>query len=220
MHWVDRGPEPAGLGQTRSVYTPRWVQYYTARVGKKPTDSYWLNFRDELDSVFKGLCAYCEEFAKGEVDHFKPKSRFPDLVYYWTNWLFVCHECNHSKLDKWPADGYVDPCAIADSERPERYFFFNTKTGHITPKRNLPPKSFLKAQETIEDLGLNDMHHLRIRVALLELLPARIPINPGCLTSNFNQDVLRFASRDRPLSSLRRAWLSEHGYSLEDQENG
>ena len=28
MHWVDRGPEPGGLGHIRQAYTPRWVQFY------------------------------------------------------------------------------------------------------------------------------------------------------------------------------------------------
>ena len=220
MHWVDRGPEPAGLGEIHSNYTPRWVQYYTAHIGSKPTDDHWRGFHDDLESVFRGLCAYCEEFAGGEVEHFQPKSKFPDLVYSWTNWLFVCHECNHSKLDKWPAGGYVDPCAISDSERPEHYFSFNTQSGYITPKRNLPLKSFLKAQETIKDLGLNDMHHLGIRGVFLDFLSARFPINPGGLTSNFIQDVFRIASRSKPLSSLIRAWLLEHGYPVEDTESG
>ena len=212
MHWVDRGPEPSGLGTIRSTYTPHWIQFYTAGIGKRPTDAYWRNFRYELEIVFHGLCAYCEEYAKGEVDHFKPKSKFPDLVYSWTNWLFVCHVCNHSKLDAWPDDGYVDPCSIAEIDRPENYFDFDTTTGFIVPNKNLPPPSRLKAQSTIDDLGLNAFHHLRYRAAILELLRAALPHDSSSLTISDMMTCKRVGSRERPISSLIRAWLSEQGF--------
>ena len=215
MHWVDRGPEPAGLGKIRSVYTPRWIQYYKAHVGQRPTDSYWLNFLDELEGVFKGLCAYCEEYTFGEVDHFQPKSKFPHLVYTWGNWLFACHECNHSKLDKWPADGYVDPCAILEIDRPEHYFVFDTQTGRVMPNGNLTADYRKKAQETIDHIGINNLHHRKKRVVWLTMFSATMPANPGGLTGRTREIIARFASREMQLSSFVRAWLSEHGYPME-----
>ena len=153
MHWVDRGPEPAGLKRIHCIYTPLWIQYYPARVGKKPTDSYWRSFREELENVFRGLCAYCEEATSGEVEHFQPKSKFPHLVYTWDNWLFACHECNHSKLDYWPASGYVDPCSNSKSDRPEDCFVFDIQTGLIMPNRDLTPSSHKKARKPSKILG-------------------------------------------------------------------
>lgn len=35
----------------------------------------------DVRTVFFGLCAYCEELCKDEVEHFRPKSRFPERVY-------------------------------------------------------------------------------------------------------------------------------------------
>ena len=119
MHWIDRGPEPRGLGEIRERYTPRWIGHYRDSVETKPTDSRWRDFHDELEQRFFGLCGYCESIDKGEVDHFHPKSRFPESVYDWSNWIFACHDCNQAKGDKWPGGGYVDPCAMDESCRPE-----------------------------------------------------------------------------------------------------
>ncbi len=216
MHWVDRGPEPIGLRQIRADHTPRWVQYYTKGVGDRPTDSHWRRFHDDLNVVFGGLCAYCEETTKGEIDHFRPKSQFPDLVYSWFNWLFACHECNNAKTGVWPPLGYVDPCAFSRVDRAEHHFVFNTQTGFISPKQSLSPHRSEKARRTIAQLRLNDPHHLKNRVEWLEMFSATMPDNPNDLTPRTTEILVRFASRGRQLSSLVRTWLSEHGYPMED----
>jgi hypothetical protein len=71
--------------------------------------------------VFRGVCCYCE--AKGEffgvpgefdVEHFKPKSRFPDIAHEWTNLYYCCGWCNRNKgavvLDFKPGLYFPDPC--------------------------------------------------------------------------------------------------------------
>ena len=218
MHWVDRGPEPEGLGEIRADHTPRWVQYYTEGVGSRPTDSHWRHYYDNLKYVFGGLCAYCEEITKGEVDHFRPKSQFPDLVYSWSNWLFACHECNQAESSYWPAGGYVDPCEMSRPNRPEHYFLFDTQTGFILPNGSLTPRRRQKAQRTIDDLGLNDLQHLKERVEWLYLFSTAIPADPDGLTACTRKTLVRFASRESQLSSFVLTWLSEHGYLMEHLE--
>ena len=161
MHWVDRGDEPTGLVGVRARYTPGWVNYYSLGGGTKPNDSRWTSFKGDLERVFAGLCAYCENACRGEVDHFQPKSIFPERVYDWANWLLSCHDCNHAKGDKWPTGGYVDPCAT--SPRPESFFDFDTLTGEIVPKEGLGSTRRRVAQTMIDDLKLNEHHHLRNR---------------------------------------------------------
>jgi len=165
MHWVDRSPEPDGLGAVRSRYILRWVEYYPNRTGVRPSDSHWRRFHDDLSKVFSGLCAYCEESDEGEVDHFHPKSKFPQMVYDWSNWVFACHSCNLAKGEKWPPGGYVDPCSRSRPARPENFFDFNTVTGYIIPKAGLSPARRKKAMQMIGDLRLNAHHHLRTRRA-------------------------------------------------------
>ena len=216
MHWVDRGPEPGGLGHIRRAYTPRWVQYYRSGVGSKPTDSRWREFHVDLRTHFYGLCGYCECSCKGEVDHFRPKSRFPESVYEWSNWIFACHDCNQAKGDKWPVVGYVDPCTVSESSRPETYFTFDTKTGEIVPLKGLDSDSWDKAQGMIDDLRLNGRHHLEKRVALLYVMKETIPDDPReeTLVSSRLRRILTMRSYE--LSSLARAWLVERGYSVGD----
>ena len=204
MHWVNRGPEPGGLAGIRGTYTPRWIEYYRNGFGDRPTDSRWRDFIDDLNQAFGGVCGYCEEYDEGEVDHFRPKSRFPDLVYEWSNWIFACHNCNQAKGDKWPADGYVDPCTESESSRPENYFTFNMRNGAIVPLRDLDTGTFENAQRMITDLKLNDMHHIVGRLARLKILEAGIPVSPGDETPR-NRALRRLAeSRDSDLSSPSR----------------
>ena len=214
MHWVDRGDEPEGLEAIRERYTPRWVSYHRDRVGQSPNDSRWQDFSADLGKRFSGLCAYCEKSCKGEVDHFRPKSRCPDLVYEWTNWLFACHECNQAKGDKWPAQGYVDPCADTEAEHPENYFGFNIETAHIIPRSDLSAGRHDRAVKMIGALQLNAAHHLRTRLWLLDFLRDRFPVDTQVRTQVPPSDSLRrrLVSRDTMLSSLTRAWLSERGY--------
>ena len=216
MHWVERGPEPPGLEARRITYTPRWVAFYPDRVGRRPYDTYWTSFYEDLRDAFRGLCAYCERKLRGEVDHFRPKTKFPELVYCWSNWLFACGECNNAKGDKWPTDGYVDPCAISPLERPEQYFTFETQTGHIIPKRELSPELRRKAQTMIDDLGLNDWQHLEVRVERLELASGLLPDDLSNLTYDERADLEFVSSRDTQLSGIVRSWFSERGYSFDN----
>ena len=212
MHWVDRGPEPDRLARIRDQFTPRWVRFYGSGVGDKPSDSRWRDFSGDLADAFHGLCAYCEGPCRGEVDHFRPKSRYPDLVYSWSNWLFACHDCNHAKGEKWPPRGYVDPCAKSPRAHPEHFFNFDLLTGEILPKEGLSRARRRKAQSTIDDLRLNEWHHLRNRLWMLEVISALIPDDPAEMTAESEEWRADLSSRTTRYTSITRQWLSERGH--------
>ena len=214
MHYVDRGPEPPGLDDIRVQYTSRWIGYYKLGNGRLPTDSHWRKFHNDLYKSFHGVCGYCEKMCRGEVDHFQPKSLRPDLVYCWINWIFSCHDCNTSKGARWPKGGYVDPCAECESSRPEHHFRFDTLTGEILPADGLDDHGRNKAQSTIDDLSLNAHHHLRSRLERLIIVRGIIPDDPSMFTDDIKLLFDYLVSRDTPLSSLTRAWLSQQGYSI------
>lgn len=216
MHWVERGPEPEGLAPIRARYTPRWVDFYRHGVGERPPgDSRWRDFQVNLNGVFSGLCGYCEEPCKGEVDHFRPQSRYPEYVYQWSNWVFACHDCNHAKREKWPNEGYVDPCAGSIFERPENFFNFDTRTGELLPKQSLSGMQYQKAQGMISDLQLNDEHHLKQRREWIVLVSGAIPENSSAQTTEEQALRCHLVSRSTQLSSLSRAWLTDRGYSID-----
>ena len=173
MHWVDRGPEPQGLDSIRSKFTPDWVNYYKKCTGQKPEDSLWSKFRKDIKERFSDLCAYCERRCDddiGEIDHFKPKSRFPNLVYEWSNLILACSNCNRSKDNKWPPGGYIDPCEVLLQERPEIYFEYDAATCHIIPLDGLSPAMNNRAIIMIKHLNLNGEDHINRRRSWLELL--------------------------------------------------
>ena len=217
MHWIDRGPEPDGIVQIHARYTQSWVQHYRHRVGRKPSDNYWRDFHNDMERVFCGLCAYCEELCKGEVDHFRPKSRFPELVYTWSNWLFACHDCNQAKGGRWPTEGYVDPCATSKQSHPESYFEFDVLTAEVLPREGLSQSRRNRAQKTITDLRLNGRHHLRKRLAWLLLLSDSLTSDATAETPDKKSLRDHLASRGTQLSSITRAWLSQRGFSIDNR---
>lgn len=42
-------------------------------------------------------CAYCEDSAADEVEHIRPKTLYPELVFAWVNYLYACGPCNGPK---------------------------------------------------------------------------------------------------------------------------
>lgn len=174
MRWIDRGPEPDGIQAYARQFTQGWVAYFRDRIGERPNDSYWREFRELLGSRSGNICWYCERRCLREadaggkaptVDHFRPLSRYPELAYQWANLIFSCRRCNgENKGDKWPASGYVDPSAVDERERPERHFDYDTETGEIIPMTGLSSEAHERTLQTIDDLGLNklDLRYYRL----------------------------------------------------------
>lgn len=216
MHWIDRGPEPSGIHSLHDTYTGGWVNHYRHGAGKLPTDRYWRNFIDTLRERSFGLCAYCEGIARGEVDHFRPKSKFPELVYSWSNWLFACHDCNHSKSNRWPASGYIDPCGSVREERPERYFQFDLLTGMIQARPTLSDGDRQKASAMIGDLRLNGRHHLKRRLIRTLEVEALLGGDPENVNDATRSAILELASREHECSSVVRALLLARGLRIEE----
>ena len=213
MHWVDRGEEPTALEPIRLQRTPGWVAHYSQfnipRIGKPPRDNGWNEFLDTLGDRFYWLCGYCEDWGKLQVDHFRPKSKFPDLVYVWSNWVLSCIGCNFTKRDKWPSGGYVDPCENVDSAHPESFFRFDMMSKEILPRDDQSEQRKSIAWDTIVDLGLNDFHHLRKRADRLSNLEEKLQGKDEAETRRISADE---TSRDARLSSVARAWLLDRGY--------
>ena len=215
MHGVDRGPEPPGLAKAARKYTQRWVEYYDHGRGDKPSDDHWRKFHTNVREAFFGLCAYCEEICRGEVEHFRPKSKFPDRVYKWSNWLLACHDCNHAKGEKWPRGGYVDPCSRTRKGRPELFFRFDTLTGEIIPASGVTQSQVNKAKRMIKDLKLNELHHLEKRLGWLEVIRAYLRDCVGD-EDRVLDFIEEFTRRERELSSITRVILTERGYLAAD----
>lgn len=114
--------------------------------------------KDSLKAMFKKKCAFCESHIThidyGQIEHFKPKSKYPDLCFEWNNFLISCPICNgkSNKGDKFPLEQEGGPFINPVDENPDDFLKFEfdeiTKTFLIFPKNN-------RAVTTIKELGLN-----------------------------------------------------------------
>lgn len=129
-------------------------------------------------SFFK--CAFCEgkpqENGNIEVEHFFPKSMYPEKIFSWENLLPACRKCNDSKLAH---DTGHEPIVNPYDEDPDDYFqysdilikpFNKNKKGHSTivvcslnSARLMQPRAEIlinlhtfssNLQEALEDLDL------------------------------------------------------------------
>jgi uncharacterized protein (TIGR02646 family) len=88
----------------------------------------YQNYKADLRQDFSQKCGYCDasdRFFGGldgyHIDHFAPKSRFPNLSSTYVNLVYSCPYCNIAKSNKWIGDdftiphngteGFVDPCS-------------------------------------------------------------------------------------------------------------
>ena len=88
---------------------------------------HYRKYKNNLRDDFLARCGYCDandEYFGGvngsHIDHFAPKSIFPDLERNYDNLVYSCPFCNRAKSNKWvgndasiPNDGmrgFVDPC--------------------------------------------------------------------------------------------------------------
>lgn len=151
---------------------------------------------------------------KGEIDHFRPTSKFPHLVYEWSNWIFACHTCNHNKSAKWPNGGYINPCADDESEQPECFFDFNIESKRLIPRKGISSENVARACQMVTDLDLNGSYHIRKREERLYLIESRLD---GLIEdSEEEQEFLeRITARNFSLSSIIRKMLQEQGFEID-----
>ncbi len=177
MRWIDRGPAPGGITQLAIRFTQGWVDHHEARTGwrgERPRDSCWSDFRRILGERSGYLCWFCEgkcrqdgaakwnnDEWKSTVDHFRPISKFPELAYEWSNWVFSCRACNNDqKKDNWSEESeYIDPAAADIAEGPEQYFDYDhyVDRGTIVPKCGIGSDARKRANRTIADFDLNNV---------------------------------------------------------------
>lgn len=129
---------------------------------------HYRQYRELVRQDFRMCCAYCllgEILASGtegfDLDHFRPKWRFPDLAKDYYNLYYACHVCNWIKGGKWPPPKleqlgvcFVDLCSDDwDQHYQER------EDGCWVGRT-------LSGQFTIDALRLNRAHLVEIRALI------------------------------------------------------
>jgi len=125
MIWVERGAVPPILQENAERWhaelrTLRQQKATKTQISKIQQRYRHKQVKTALVQAFHGRCAYCESqitvVGYGAIEHFFPKSKYPDRTFVWDNLLLACDICNSRKGDTFPlaADGtplLVNPCA-------------------------------------------------------------------------------------------------------------
>jgi uncharacterized protein (TIGR02646 family) len=125
-----------------------------------------LRLREPLSAMTQAHCAYCdgslEVTSPPTIDHFLPKTHYPELVYAWANLYLACVMCQKEKARKFDSQInrviYRDELLRPDElgYRFERYFLFNYQNGDIEPNPQGSALDQMRAKYTIHSLGLNE----------------------------------------------------------------
>jgi uncharacterized protein (TIGR02646 family) len=102
-------------------------------------------------------CSFCDGFpldCLGEtIEHFRAKSVYPLLSYYWTNLFYCCNKCNEHKAES-PERKLLKPDSAG--YRFEDYFYVDYLTGRIEVNYGLSKSDRARAANTVELYGLNE----------------------------------------------------------------
>ncbi|MCE7986241.1 MAG: hypothetical protein DYG89_34120 [Caldilinea sp. CFX5] len=83
--------------QTYAERVQRGKTLFSAR--NKATSRVFKTVRETLAAMCSGSCRcmYCEDSCADEVEHIRPKDLYPEFVFVWENYLYVCGPCNGGK---------------------------------------------------------------------------------------------------------------------------
>ena len=153
MIHIDLAPEPSDfdtrvrvpgnqfLARTPLPNSTQWSKH-----------NYWNRCSNELYQAYGGICAYTGQWfprstTNVSVDHYLPKSRYPEKAYEWDNYRLTTSVMNNYKSDK----EILYPFTIADGD-----FVLDFPSCLIRPRKDMVPSLKSKAQQTINILHLND----------------------------------------------------------------
>jgi uncharacterized protein (TIGR02646 family) len=164
--------------------------------------------RLEVMAPGRARCMYCEDNLGTDIDHFWPKSDYPERAFQWANYLLACSHCNSNlKRDEFPLDSHQSPLLLDPTDPnddPVAHLTFLPTDGTFSPNTQ-------KGVESIRVFGLNDDRSPRrlptarrdtlvTLLALLKCFDAQIATDPT------KANAIRDALRRHPFSAVMQ-WL-------------
>lgn len=101
-------------------------------------------------------CMYCVDSHGCDIDHFRPKARYPARAFKWSNMLLCCTECGRFKGSQFPMANsrplLIDPTV----EDPWQHLDFDPDTGNLTARFDIHANDWsAKGTTTVEVLRLD-----------------------------------------------------------------
>ncbi|UPL14681.1 HNH endonuclease [Microbacterium galbinum] len=150
MRQLEKSAAPDSLKENAERWTARYLES-----GQRTRPWAIDAIKQALASETAGKCAYCEAkmlaVSYGDIEHFRPKRIFPELVVEWANLTLACSRCNQAKGAKWdPALPFVNPYEDAIQE-------------HLSFLGPLVFGVSDRGDYTLNELELNDSHRVEAR---------------------------------------------------------
>lgn len=217
---VERGPEPDSFAARAADWYRRFEEAHR-RNPELTASQFWSSVRaqvradaEALYAAFHGKCAYCEarmaHVSSPHVEHYRPKSKFPDRMFDWQNWLLSCGRCNDRKWAHFP-DCDCQPCLLdPTAEDPSMHLDFLRARVLGRTRRG---------EETIKLVGLDrspleDERALWLMKINLLLLLCRVPE-----ASAEARELLIWAMQaDAPYAAMTRCYLRQKTPRLADPQ--
>jgi len=156
------------------------MPHFLRRVPAPDVKGGYRSFRPFVREDFLRQCAFClfSELLVGgeegfELDHFRPRHLFPELLNDFYNLYYSCHPCNHIKRDSWPPSileeqgiRFVDLCkedfgAHFSVEADGKLDALTNSGNYTIDKLNLNRKHLVTVRGLLERLGVR-LHERRI----------------------------------------------------------
>lgn len=147
-------------------------------------------------------CMYCSGSEASQVEHYRPKSIFPELAMTWENYLWSCGLCNQFKGNRFPPRTEPGAQIVNPMEEDVWSFFFLDEFGNLCARwRTDIDDTDPRAEKTIAVLSLD-------RDALQETRQIRIDE----LRQKVRDAVSLFRNNHlshEDLKARKEAWLKE-----------
>jgi len=165
--------------------------------------------KEALRKSTAGKCMYCEskieQVSYSQVEHIKPKKKFPELEFSWDNLGYSCQVCNTNKWEKYDeTTPFIDPY----NENPGDHIIF--LLFYLFPKQGSE-----RGEYTIKELDLNRANLIERRKERIDKLT--VMINAAFRTSNEylrNQAITELrkeADKDKEYSCMVKSVLIAQG---------
>ena len=173
---INRIAKPAILNKQEALWLIAIKNAKNKKELDKAVNRYQHNkIKEALTRMFCGKCAFCESYIEnvdyGDIEHFKPKSKFPLEAVVWNNLLLSCKKCNGAgqKGDAWPTDAEGGPLVNPCDEEPNDFFSFEfdqeTNISLVIPKN-------IRGQTAEKIYGLNKLTLVKDRNNKIKMLIA------------------------------------------------
>lgn len=184
MERINRPATPQFLADNYKRWSRQWTNL---RLANPNANFQWYHHNHQavnhlllphLQLMTNFHCTFCDQknledgVVEPTVEHFKPKSDYPLLSYYWGNLFLCCNSCQ-KKYERFTDDLLKPDRATYNFDN---YFSIDWETGKIEPLYATPDPRYYAAYNTIDLYGLNKGGKPRAR--LIELKQFNDSMNP------------------------------------------